>query len=140
MTKYLLPNSTATSYKSCVDGVTVFYSFDNIQKLSKIWRVYGTQQDKSLAKVATSIIHCYPDVLIKSDIQYLLRHSPMLWLYKLELNKQTNVLQDTMDKNIIEKIIKLSDEDLDVVLGRWDFTIKLAIDAVKKEKIDQIFC
>jgi hypothetical protein len=136
VTQFVLPNSTESSYKSCVDGVTVYYSFDNIQKISKIWRVYGSHQDKSLAKVATSIVHCYPDGLLNSDIQYLLRHSPMLWLYRLELNHNSNVLQDTLDKNIIEKMMKLNEDDLDVVLGRWDLTVQMAIEDIKKENID----
>ena len=136
VTQFLLPNSTESSYKSCVDGVTVYYSFDNIQKISKIWRVYGSHQDKSLAKVATSIVHCYPDGLLSSGIQYLLRHSPMLWLYSLELNHDSNVLQDTLDKKIIEKVMKLNEDDLDVVLGRWDLTVQIAIDEIKKENID----
>ena len=36
--EYVLPNSKETSYKNCADGVTVFYSFDNAQKLFKTWR------------------------------------------------------------------------------------------------------
>jgi hypothetical protein len=96
VTQFVLPNSKKTSYKSCVDGVTVYYSFDNIQKISKIWRVHGSNQDKSLAKVATSIVHCYPDGLLSSNIQYVLRHSPMMWLYKMELNHSSNALVDSL--------------------------------------------
>ena len=33
VTQFVLPNSRDTSYKSCKDGVTVYYSFDNIQKI-----------------------------------------------------------------------------------------------------------
>ena len=51
---YVLPNSKETSYKHCIDGVTVFYSFDNAQKLFKTWRLHGSA-DKSLAMVTTSI-------------------------------------------------------------------------------------
>ena len=72
--KYVLPNSKETSYKRCIDGVTVYYSFDNMQKLARIWRVYGSSQDKNLANVLTSIVHCYPDGLLSSDVQYVLRH------------------------------------------------------------------
>ena len=133
VTQFVLPNSRKTSYRSCVDGVTVYYSFDNIQKISKIWRVHGSQQDKSLAKVATSLVHCYPDGLINSSVQYVLRHSPMLWLYKLELNQCSNVFHEKFDKDIIDKILKLDDNDLDIVLGRWDLTVEMAIDEVKRE-------
>ena len=132
VTKFVLPNSRETSYKSCVDGVTVFYSFDNIQKLFKIWRLHGSNQDKSLAKVATSIVHCYPDGMLNSNVQYVLRHSPMIWLYRFEIN-QTSDLIEKFDSRIIEKIVKLDDDDLDIVLGRWDLTIDMAIVDVKKE-------
>ena len=131
--KYVLPNSRKTSYKSCVDNVTVFYSFDNMQKLAKIWRLHGSQQTKSLANVVTSIVHCYPDGLLSTNVQYVLRHSPMLWLYKFEHNEENGYILEKFDGKIVEKIMKLSEEDMDIVLGRWDLTIEKAIDEVKKE-------
>lgn len=73
VTEYVLPNSKNTSYKHCQDNVTVFYSFDNAQKLFKTWRLHGSSNDKSLAMVTTSIVHCYPDGLLTSDVQYVLR-------------------------------------------------------------------
>ena len=115
VTKFVLPNSKETSYKECKDGVTVFYSFDNIQKLFRVWRLYGSGQDKSLAKVATSIIHCYPDGLISSNVQYVLRHSPMKWLYKFEIEHTDNFFIEKMDNTIIEKLMQLDDSDLDIV-------------------------
>ena len=69
VTEFVLPNSKETSYKHCKDGVTVFYSFDNAQKLFKQWRLHGRSQDKSLAMVATSIVHCYPGPFIYRAIQ-----------------------------------------------------------------------
>ena len=136
VTQFVLPNSRNTSYKSSKDGVTVYYSFDNIQKISKIWRVHGSKQDQSLAKVATSIVHCYPDGLLNLNVQYVLRHSPMLWLYELELDNSTHAFYDKLDKNVIEKILKLDDRDMDIILGRWDFTIQTMIDEVKGEVLD----
>ena len=32
--------------------------------------------------------------------------------------------------------MKLNEDDLDVVLGRWDLTVQIAIDEIKKENID----
>ena len=32
--------------------------------------------------------------------------------------------------------MKLSDDDLDIVLGRWDFSIGMAIEEVKRESIE----
>ena len=136
VTKFVLPNSKETSYKECKDGVTVFYSFDSIQKLFRVWRLYGSGQDKSLAKVAPYIIHCYPDGLISSNVQYVLRHSPMKWLYKFEIEHCDNFFIEKMDNTIIEKLMQLDDDDLNIILGRWDLTIDLAIAAVKKETIE----
>ena len=134
--KHVLPNSRKTSYKACADGVTVFYSFDNMQKIAKIWRLHGSKQDKNLANVVTSIVHCYPDGLISSNVQYTLRHSPMLWLYKFENNFNEAGILETLDSKIIERIMKLNDEDLDIVLARWDLTIETAIEEVKRETND----
>lgn len=113
--KHVLPNSRKTSYKACADGVTVFYSFDNMQKIAKIWRLHGSKQDKNLANVVTSIVHCYPDGLISSNVQYTLRHSPMLWLYRFEHNFNEAGILETLDSKIIERILKLNDEDMDIV-------------------------
>ena len=54
VTRNVLPNSKETSYKICKDGVTVYYSFDNIQKISKIWRVNDAQKEKGLVQKSTS--------------------------------------------------------------------------------------
>ena len=32
--------------------------------------------------------------------------------------------------------MKLNEDDLDVVLGRWDLTVQIAINEIKKENID----
>jgi hypothetical protein len=87
-----------------------------MQKIAKIWRLHGSKQDKNLANVVTSIVHCYPDGLISSNVQYTLRHSPMLWLYKFENNFNEAGILETLDSKIIERIMKLNDEDLDTVL------------------------
>ena len=60
----------------------------------------------------------------------------MLWLYELELDNSTHAFYDKLDKNVIEKILKLDDRDMDIILGRWDFTIQTMIDEVKGEVLD----
>ena len=136
VTNYVLPNSKETSYRPCADGVTVYYSFDNIQKLFRIWRLYGSGQEKSLAKIATSIVHCYPDGLLSSNVQYVLRHSPMIWLYKFQINDASDTFIEKLDSNVIEKLLHLDEDDLDIVLGRWDLKVENAIKEVKKEAFD----
>ena len=135
VTEFVLPNSKETSYKHCKDGVTVFYSFDNAQKLFKQWRLHGRSQDKSLAMVATSIVHCYPDGLLSSRIQYTLRHSPMQWLHSFEINEKNLYLVEVLDVDILKSLIKLDEADEDIVLGRFDYDIESAIKHVKRETI-----
>ena len=135
VTEFVLPNSKETSYRHCKDGVTVFYSFDNAQKLFKQWRLHGKSQDKSLAMVATSIVHCYPDGLVTSNIQYTLRHSPMIWLHSFEINEKNLYLVEVLDVDILKSLIKLDEADEDLVLGRFDFDIESAIQHVKKETL-----
>ena len=131
--EYVLPNSKETSYKHCQDGVTVYYTFDNAQKLFKTWRLHGNSNDKSLAMVTTSIVHCYPDGLISSDVQYTLRHSPMVWLHSFEVNKNTQYLVEKLDIDVLRSMIKLDEGDEDLVLGRFDYDVESAIKQVQKE-------
>ena len=116
----------------CVDGVTVFYSFDNAQKLFKTWRLHGSA-DKSLAMVTTSIVHCYPDGLLASDVQYTLRHFPMRWLHAFEINENNLYLVEKLDTDILKSLIKLDEVDEDLILGRFDFEIECAIKQVQGE-------
>ena len=132
--EYVLPNSKETSYKNCEDGVTVYYSFDNAQKLFKTWRLHGSANDKSLAMVATSVVHCYPDGLLASNVQYVLRHSPMIWLHSFEINQNGNYLVEKLDTDILKSLINLDQADEDIILGRFDLEIDLAIRKVKEEK------
>ena len=132
----ILSNSKETSYKSCIDGVEVYYSFDNIQKLFAIHRLYSQNQNKAIARVATSVVKCYPDGLIRSSIQYLLENNPMKWLHTISIQKDKLEITEDLDKNVLQSMIKIRDEDMAIVLGRWDFDIQQAIEEVSKEVND----
>ena len=137
VTEYVLPNSKETSYRVCQDGVTVLYSFDNAQKLFKQWRLHGSTKGKALAMVTTSIVHCYPDGLLSSDVQYTLKHSPMQWLHSFEVNKSSSYLVEKLDGDVLRSLINISESEEDIVLGRFDFDIDSAIKHVKDEMMDQ---
>ena len=113
--------------------MTVYYTFDNAQKLFKTWRLHGNSNDKSLAMVTTSIVHCYPDGLLSPDVQYTLRHSPMVWLHSFEVNNNTQYLVEKLDIDVLRSMIKLDEGDEDLVLGRFDHDIESAIKQVQKE-------
>ena len=133
ITQKILLKSEKTSQRICKDGLECWYSFDNIQKLFKIHRLYGDNQNKVIARVLTSVVRYYPDGLMLSDIQYRLDNNPMKWLYSFEINGETTIFGDKLDKGVLLSMIKPSEDDLNIVLGRWDFDIDDAIKKVEKE-------
>jgi hypothetical protein len=74
----------------------------------------------------TLVVHCYPDGLLTSDVQYVLRHSPMLWLHSFEINQSGNFLVEKLD-TVLRSLINLDPADEDIILGRFDLEIDLAI-------------
>ena len=67
----------------------------------------------------------------------------MFFFFQLEFNETNQKVYNAFDKRIVEKLIKVNDDDMDIVMGRWDFTVQMAIDEVKqelcngKDKIDE---
>ena len=102
-------------------------------KLFKTWRLHGNTKDKSLAMVTTSIVHCYPDGLLHSDVQYTLRHSPMIWLHSFEVNEKTLYLVEKLDIDVLRSLVKLDEAEEDLVLGRFDLDIDIALKHVQGE-------
>ena len=60
-------------------------------------------------------------------------NNPMKWLYSFEINGETAILGDKLNKDILLSMLTPREEDLDIVLGRWDFDIDDAIKKVKDE-------
>ena len=129
----ILQNSKETSSRSCVDGVEVFYSFDNMQKLFAIHRLYSQNQNKAIARVCTSLVKCYPDGLLKSNIQYLLQNNPMRWLHSFSFSQKNAGLVEILDKKVLQSMMIINDEDLSIILGRWDYDIQKSIENVESE-------
>ena len=75
----------------------------------------------------TPVVHCYPDGLLTSNVQYVLRHSPMLWLHSFEINQSGNFLVEKLDTDVLRSLINLDPADEDIILGRFDLEIDLAI-------------
>ena len=129
----ILNNSKETSSRACQDGIEVFYSFDNVQKLFAIHRLYSQNQNKAIARVATSLVKCYPDGLIKSSIQYLLQNNPMRWLHSFSFSQKNDGLVEVLDKNVLQSMMVTNDDDLSIILGRWDYDIQKCIENVQNE-------
>ena len=81
----------------------------------------------------TSVVHCYPGGLLTSNVQYMLRHSPMLWLHSFEINHSGNSLVEKLDTDVLKSLTNLDPADEDIILGRFDLKIDLAIKKLKKK-------
>ena len=81
----------------------------------------------------TLVVHCYPDGLLTSNVQYVLRHSPMLWLRSFKINQSGNFIVEKLDTDVLRSLINLDTADEDIILGRFDLEIDLAIKKLKKK-------
>ena len=104
----------------------------------KQWRLHGSTNGKALAMVTTSIVHCYPDGLLSSDVQYTSKHFPMQWLHSFEVNKSSSYLVEKLDGDVLRSLINISESEEDIVLGRFDIDIDFAIKHVKDKIMDQV--
>ena len=129
----ILKNSFDTSKFKIPEKTTVFVSFDNVQKLFKIYRLHQTLQAKAIGIVVTSVVSILPDGLLRSDVQYVLRHSPTLWLHQCEVNTKSLYIVDKLDKDALGQIVNISDDDLKLVFGRYEYDLIEALKRVETE-------
>ena len=94
------------------DMTTLFFSFDNIQKLLKAHRIGGNHQKKVLAVIVCSILCLLPDGECKNTIQYAVKNYPASWYsnYKFE----TGLVIEDISTETLKKCIKVSQEDHDI--------------------------
>ena len=57
----------------------------------------------------------------------------MLWLHSFEINHSGNFLVEKLDTDVLRSLINLDPADEDIILGRFDLEIDLAIKKVKEE-------
>ena len=72
-------------------NVSIFVSFDNIQKLMKSDRLTSTEQEKVYAVVVTSILATLPDGYNCDDIQFKASNSPSAWYTGYWYNETSDV-------------------------------------------------
>ena len=129
----IMKNSLETSKFKIPEKSTVFMSFDNVQKLYKIYRLHENTQSKAIGIVVTSVVSILPDGLVRSDVQYVLRHNPTLWLHKYEVNLKSLFIVEKLDASALTKITEITDEDLKLVLGRFEYDLSEAMKSVESE-------
>ena len=111
----ILKNSESVCIFKAPELTTLFFSFDNIQKLLKSHRIGGNHQKKVLAVIVCSILCLLPDGECKNTIQYAVKNSPASWYsnYRFEAGL---VIEDISTESL-KKCIKLSKEDYDVCVS-----------------------
>ena len=77
--------------------------------------LYGDNQNKVIARVVTSVVRYNPDGLMLSDIQYKMDNNPMKWLYSFEINGETTILGDKLNKDILLSMVTPKEEDMNIV-------------------------
>ena len=130
----ILKNSESVCIFKAPELTTLFFSFDNIQKLLKSHRIGGNHQKKVLAVIVCSILCLLPDGECKNTIQYAVKNSPASWYsnYRFEAGL---VIEDISTESL-KKCIKLSKEDYDVFKNVFHNDLKGAIEYVKNDIIN----
>ena len=63
----------------------------------------------------------------------MLRHSPTLWLHQCEVNTKSLYIVDKLDKDALGQIVNISDDDLKLVFGRYEYDLIEALKRVETE-------
>ena len=128
----VLKNSEEICAFSAPEKTFLFFSFDNIQKLLKSYRIGGNHQKKILAIVVCSIL-CLFFGDKKCELQYKQENSPAHWYseYTYVAGKQIFVQQ--LSSNILKKCVKVDEEDNKVINDFFENELKEALDAVTND-------
>ena len=57
----------------------------------------------------------------------------MRWLYSFSLSQTGNNFVEVLDKKVLQSMMSIENEDLNIVLGRWDYDIRKSIEIVQSE-------
>ena len=102
-------------------NISIYLSFDNIQKLYKNYRLGVNEQEKAIAAIVTSVLCILPDGEQESEIQFDRQYSPEFWLYGFRNSKQNNFAVNDIDSNILKGLIK---DDCDITQIKMIFRKK----------------
>ena len=121
--RHLVENILRNSQEACAfkdpGRVSLFVSFDNIQKLMKGHRLSECEQEKVYGIIVTSILAVLPDGLHSSDIQFKPKNNISSWFSELAFDERKRVYYNKIDSKILRSMIKVSKEDLEIVNRFW---------------------
>ena len=111
----ILQNSESVCIFKAPEMATLFFSFDNIQKLLKSHRIGGTHQKKVFAVIVCSILCLLPDGEFKQSLmQYTLDNCPAIWYSNYRFEPESKIFVEDLSTKSLKKYLKMSKEDSDV--------------------------
>lgn len=142
-TRPLLERILKTSENICKfsppEKTTLFFSFDNIQKLLKSYRIGGNNQSKPLGIVVCSIMCLLPDGEDKEcDIQFSHENCPANWYTEYKYDEEKDIFVEKIDSNILKKCVKLDISEDTILTEFFENDLKDAIDFVSNDVNDDL--
>ena len=128
----ILKNSEGVCKFSTPEKRFLLFSFDNIQKLLKSYRIGGNHQKKILAIVVCSIL-CLLFGDENCELQFKYENCPATWYSEYSYVKEKNIFVQQLDANTLKECIKVNEEDTKVINDYFESELKDALDAVSKD-------
>ena len=99
--------------------ISVFVSFDNIQKLMKGHRLSEAEQQKVYGIIVTSILAVLPDGYQVDQIQYKAENNMTSWFSEFGYNKDEGIFHNQLDTELLKKMSKIDPEDMEIINKYW---------------------
>ena len=128
----VLANSEASLKFSAPQKSFLYFSFDNIQKLLKSYRIGGSH--KVLAIVVCSILCLlFENGGQNYELQYKSENTPASWYSEYNYVKETDIFVETLSSDILRKCAKVEEEELKVIDKYFEVELKDALDFVAND-------
>ena len=126
----IIRNSEITGKFEEPKNVSIFVSFDNIQKLMKSYRLTSKEQEKVYAVVVTSILATLPDGYNCNDIQFKASNSPSAWYSSYWYNETSDVFCEKLDSDALKDCINEMSRDEKVLNEYFEDELKTELEIV----------
>ena len=113
--------------------ISVFVSFDNIQKLMKGHRLSEAEQQKVYGIIVTSILAVLPDGYQVDHIQYKAENNMTSWFSEFGYNKDEGIFHNQLDTELLKKMSKIDPEDMAIINKYWHQDLETELAFVLKD-------
>ena len=134
----IIRNSEITGKFEEPKNVSIFVSFDNIQKLMKSYRLTSKEQEKVYAVVVTSILATLPDGYNCNDIQFKASNSPSAWYTSYWYNETSDVFCEKLDSDALKDCINEMSRDEKVLNEHFEDELQTELETVFNDIADDL--